>query len=120
MDSLSKSAEKLTLLNPVDDSIVVDDVQIAAKEDIDHAVAIAQKAFQQGPWATFTGSQRAACLNKLADLVERDAERLAYAESLPTGRPIAGIIHFDLAHMAQVYRCKHARLSLLGGLVWKY
>ncbi|KAH8688471.1 aldehyde dehydrogenase domain-containing protein [Ilyonectria robusta] len=104
VDSLSKSAEKLTLLNPVDDSIVVDDVQIAAKEDIDHAVAIAQKAFQQGPWATFTGSQRAACLNKLADLVERDAERLAYAESLPTGRPIAGIIHFDLAHMAQVYR----------------
>ncbi|KAH7022044.1 aldehyde dehydrogenase domain-containing protein [Ilyonectria destructans] len=104
VDSLSKSAEKLTLLNPVDDSIVVDDVQIAAKEDIDHAVALAKKAFQQGPWATFTGSQRAACLNKLADLVERDAERLAYAESLPTGRPIAGIIHFDLVHMAQVYR----------------
>lgn len=106
MDSLSKSAEKLTLLNPVDDSIVVDDVQIAAQEDIDHAVALAKMAFQQGPWATFTGSQRAACLNKLADLVERDAERLAYAESLPTGRPIAGIIHFDLVHMVQVYRCK--------------
>ncbi|KPM42902.1 Aldehyde dehydrogenase, cytosolic 1 [Neonectria ditissima] len=103
-DAQSYPGERLALINPVDDSVAVDDVQVAGEADIDEAVNLAKEAFQQGPWATFTGPQRASCLNKLADLVERDAERLAYAESLPTGRPIAGIIHFDLAHMVQVYR----------------
>ncbi|CAK7200181.1 hypothetical protein SEUCBS139899_002872 [Sporothrix eucalyptigena] len=97
-------SETLTLINPADDTIVASDVPVAAQADIDHAVAVAKDAFQHGPWATFTGPQRAACLNRFADLVERDAERLAYAESVPSGRPIAGILHFDLAHMVQVYR----------------
>lgn len=92
-------------MSPVDDSVVVDDVQVAGKDDIDRAVDLAETAFKKGPWATFTGSQRAACLNKFADLVEKNVEQLSYAESLPSGRPIAGIIHFDLAHMVQVYRC---------------
>ncbi|EEY23066.1 aldehyde dehydrogenase [Verticillium alfalfae VaMs.102] len=59
---------------------------------------------EKGPWASFTGVQRAACLNKFADIVEKNVDHLAYCESLPTGRPIAGIIHMDLAHMAQVFR----------------
>ncbi|KAK7409173.1 hypothetical protein QQX98_008666 [Neonectria punicea] len=104
VNAQSYPGDTLALRNPVDDSVVVDDVQIASEDDVDRAVSIAKEAFQQGPWATFTGPQRASCLNKFADLVERDAGRLAHAESLPTGRPIAGIIHFDLAHMVQVYR----------------
>lgn len=105
MESTSSSAPKLALFNPVDDSVVVDDVPTAGKEDIDRAVSLAQEAFR-GPWAKFTGPQRAACLQKFADLVEKNVEQLAYAESLPTGRPIGDIIHFDLGHMVQVYRCK--------------
>lgn len=42
---------------------------------------------------------------KFADLVERDAERLATLESLPTGKPVSPTIQFDIAHMAEVYRC---------------
>lgn len=105
-DGVKSHGEKLTLLNPVDDSVVADDVPVAGKEDVDRAVAIGREAFRKGPWAKFTGIQRSACLNKFADLVEKNVERLAYAESLPTGRPVAGIIHFDLAHMVQVYRCE--------------
>ncbi|CAK7240642.1 MAG: hypothetical protein STHCBS139747_002088 [Sporothrix thermara] len=100
----STCPDKLTLINPFDDTVVADNVPVAAQKDIDHAVSVAKDAFLHGPWATFTGAQRAACLNRFADLVERDAERLAYAESLPSGKPISGILHFDLAHMAQVYR----------------
>ncbi|KAG6357230.1 hypothetical protein INS49_015108 [Diaporthe citri] len=105
VDSVRPLGDKLTLLNPVDDSVVADDVPVAGKEDVDRAVALGKEAFRRGPWAKFTGIQRSACLNKFADLVEKNVERLAYAESLPTGRPVAGIIHFDLAHMVQVYRC---------------
>ncbi|KAL2288647.1 hypothetical protein FJTKL_03341 [Diaporthe vaccinii] len=104
VDSVKPHGEKLTLLNPVDDSVVADDVPVAGREDVDRAVALGREAFRKGPWAKFTGIQRSACLNKFADLVEKNVERLAYAESLPTGRPVAGIVHFDLAHMVQVFR----------------
>ncbi|KAK2595905.1 hypothetical protein N8I77_013694 [Diaporthe amygdali] len=105
VDRVKSGGEKLTLRNPVDDSVIADDVPVAGTEDVDRAVALGREAFRRGPWAKFTGIQRSACLNKFADLVEKNVERLAYAESLPTGRPVAGIIHFDLAHMVQVYRC---------------
>ncbi|EGY16163.1 aldehyde dehydrogenase [Verticillium dahliae VdLs.17] len=104
VDSQHSNGQRITLLNPVDDSVVVDDLQLAGKEDVDRAVALANEAFRKGPWASFTGVQRAACLNKFADIVEKNVDHLAYCESLPTGRPIAGIIHMDLAHMAQVFR----------------
>lgn len=98
---------KLTLRNPFDDSLIVDDLPSAGDEDIDRAVSESQEAFRHGAWAKFTGQQRAACLIKFADLVEKNADKLAYAESLPTGRPIGDILHFDLVHMVQVFRCEH-------------
>ncbi|CZR68028.1 related to aldehyde dehydrogenase [Phialocephala subalpina] len=67
-------------------------------------VSAASAAFARGPWASFSGAQRAACLLRVAALVEENAEKLAYLESLPTGRPISGIIHFDLKHMVEVFR----------------
>ncbi|KAM0273140.1 hypothetical protein ACHAQH_008489 [Verticillium albo-atrum] len=104
VDSQDSNAERLTLLNPVDDSVVVDDLQLAGKQDVDRAVALGKEAFRKGPWASYTGIQRAACLNKFADIVEKNVEHIANCESLPSGRPIAGIIHMDLAHMVQVFR----------------
>lgn len=119
VDSLEATAQKITLLSPVDDTVVVDDVQVAGKADVDRAVTAARTAFRHGPWAKFTGSQRAAYLNKFADLVEKNAERLAYAEALPTGRPVAGILHFDLPHMVEVYRCMSITPSAHHG-VWNF
>lgn len=77
----------------------------ASEADIDLAVSAASAAFTRGEWANFTGAQRAACLLRTADLIQQNAEKLAYLESLPTGRPISGIIHFDLKHMIDVFRC---------------
>ncbi|KIX01703.1 uncharacterized protein Z518_09429 [Rhinocladiella mackenziei CBS 650.93] len=37
---------------------------------------------------------------KFADLVEQNADKLARLESLPTGRPISVIKHFDIPYMA--------------------
>ncbi|GAM89099.1 hypothetical protein ANO11243_071340 [Dothideomycetidae sp. 11243] len=100
------SQEKLSLklISPVDDSVVSDRVQVAGRKDVDHAVACATAAFRDGPWASFTGQQRAACMNKFADLVEKHAETLAQQESLPVGRPVAGIRFFDIVKMAETFR----------------
>ena len=46
--------------------------------DVDRAVAAAKKAFQLGsPWRRMDASQRGVLLNRLADLIERDAPYIA-------------------------------------------
>lgn len=46
--------------------------------DINNAVAAAQEAFKLGsPWRTMDASKRGMLLNKLADLIQRDAVYLA-------------------------------------------
>lgn len=100
----SKGSERITLTNPWDESEVATDIHAANKADVDSAVAASLHAVKKGPWKTFTGAQRAACMNKFADLVEQHLDRLARLESLPTGRPFSMIRHFDLPHLVQVYR----------------
>lgn len=83
----SKSGETLTVINPATDEVVTDDVQVAGPEDIDAAVAAAKAAFK-GPWKKYTGAQRAACMNKFADLIEEHADELAKLESISMGQPM--------------------------------
>ncbi|KAH6688489.1 aldehyde dehydrogenase [Plectosphaerella plurivora] len=104
VDPVDSNTKRASLVNPTDDSIIVQDLPLAGKRDVDRAVAAGRQAFRKGPWASFTGIQRGACLNRFADLVEKNVEHLAYCESLPTGRPVAGIVHMDLGHMVQVFR----------------
>ncbi|KAF9629109.1 hypothetical protein BFW01_g10312 [Lasiodiplodia theobromae] len=102
VDATSK--ETLTLVNPFDDSIIHTGIQTAGREDVDAAVAAAHRARKQGPWSTFSGAQRQACLLKFAELAEQNADRLAALESLPSGKPVTMLKMFDIAHMVQVYR----------------
>ncbi|QUQ64711.1 aldehyde dehydrogenase [Kutzneria sp. CA-103260] len=53
--------------------------------DVDDAVAAARAALD-GPWGATTGSDRARLLRRLADLIERDADRLADLESRDNGK----------------------------------
>ncbi|KAF4548706.1 Aldehyde dehydrogenase-like protein 4 [Elsinoe fawcettii] len=94
----------LTLINPVDDSVVAEGIPTASKADVDKAVDHAYNAFKKGPWSKISGKERAAAMHKFADLVEKHAERIATLESLPSGRPIGMILGFDLAHLVEVYR----------------
>ncbi|EJT86058.1 succinate semialdehyde dehydrogenase [Pseudomonas putida S11] len=41
-----------------------------------------------GEWSSVPGSERAKLLGKLADLIERDADRLALIEAEEVGKPI--------------------------------
>ena len=47
----------------------------ASAEDVDRAVAAARQAFR-GDWGAVPPSAKGALLNRLADLVERDADQL--------------------------------------------
>lgn len=58
-------------------------------QDVDRAVKAASKAMKDGPWASMTASQRAKLMIRLADLVEKNAERLAELEVKDNGKLIA-------------------------------
>ena len=57
--------------------------------DVDLAVAAAEKAFTD--WSRMPATERSKILLRVADLIERDLEKFARAESIDTGKPLAEI-----------------------------
>jgi aldehyde dehydrogenase (NAD+) len=57
----------------------------AGDEDVDRAVGAARAAFE-GDWGALTGFERSRLMHRLADLLERDADRLAELESRDSGK----------------------------------
>jgi acyl-CoA reductase-like NAD-dependent aldehyde dehydrogenase len=56
--------------------------------DIDDAVAAASRALRAGDWATWSGAERGAALNRFADAIAKRAGSLAPAVSRQNGMPI--------------------------------
>ncbi|HYF18222.1 MAG TPA: aldehyde dehydrogenase family protein [Ramlibacter sp.] len=95
------SGETLPTLNPHDNSVIAH-VAMAGREDVDRAVAAAQKAFAN--WSRMAAADRGRILLKLADLIEADAEDLARLESLDTGHPLRDSRMLDVPRTAACYR----------------
>ena len=53
--------------------------------DVDRAVAVARAAFKDGRWHRMAMPDRVAIMNRLGDLLDRDADELARLETLQTG-----------------------------------
>lgn len=58
------------------------------QDDIDLAVSVAEEAFRNGPWGSMKLTQRMKYIEKIADLIEEEAEAIALLESLDSGLPI--------------------------------
>jgi gamma-glutamyl-gamma-aminobutyraldehyde dehydrogenase/4-guanidinobutyraldehyde dehydrogenase/NAD-dependent aldehyde dehydrogenase len=65
------------------------DVAACDARDVDRAVAAARRSFEAGDWSRRAPRDRRAVLLRLAELIERDAERLALMITLDMGKPIA-------------------------------
>jgi (Z)-2-((N-methylformamido)methylene)-5-hydroxybutyrolactone dehydrogenase len=57
----------------------------ADEQDVDRAVGAARTAFE-GEWGAMTGFERSRLMHRLADLIDRDADRLAELESRDSGK----------------------------------
>jgi phenylacetaldehyde dehydrogenase len=84
----SVSGKVFPVINPAT-GLVLTHVAEGDKEDINRAVAAARKAFEGGPWARMSPSDRGRLLWKLADLIETYAEEFAEIESLDNGKPLS-------------------------------
>jgi aminomuconate-semialdehyde/2-hydroxymuconate-6-semialdehyde dehydrogenase len=58
----------------------------SGNKDVNHAVEAARRAFAK--WSITPAQERSAILIKIADLVDRDLDKLALAESIDQGKPV--------------------------------
>ncbi|MET0703247.1 MAG: aldehyde dehydrogenase family protein [Mycobacterium sp.] len=95
------------VVNPADGSIaaVVDE---ATPDDARDAIAAARATFDDGVWPATPVAERAALLDRIADLLERDKDSLAELETRDTGKTLveSGI---DIDDVVSVFRY-YARL----------
>jgi aminomuconate-semialdehyde/2-hydroxymuconate-6-semialdehyde dehydrogenase len=70
--------------------------------DVALAVAAAEKAFPA--WSRTAAAERSRILLRIADLIERDLEKLARAESVDTGKPLSLARNLDIPRAASNFR----------------
>jgi aminomuconate-semialdehyde/2-hydroxymuconate-6-semialdehyde dehydrogenase len=71
-------------------------------KDVDLAVTAAEKAFLA--WPKQPAAERSTILLRIADLIERDLEKLARAESIDTGKPLSLARSLDIPRAASNFR----------------
>ncbi|MFQ6172956.1 aldehyde dehydrogenase family protein [Oryzobacter sp. R7] len=85
------------------DGSPVGTVAEATDTDTLAAIAAARRAFDEGPWPTTPVRERAALLDRVADLLERDTADIARWESLDTGKRLVES-EYDVADVVSVFR----------------
>ncbi len=95
------------IVNPADGSVVAT-VDEATDADARAAVAAARAAFDDGSWPATAAGERAALLDRIAELLQRDKEALAVLETRDTGKTLAES-RIDIDDVTSVFRY-YARL----------
>jgi betaine-aldehyde dehydrogenase len=75
----------------------------ATVKDAERAIAIARRAFDDGPWPQTSALERARLLNRLADAIDRNAVDFAAMETLNCGKPLREA-EYDVADAANCFR----------------
>ena len=90
------------VINP-SDGTVVSEVDVATDEQVQQAIAAARRAFDTTDWPRTPTGERAALLDRVAGLLDRDLEELAGLETANTGKAMRES-RWDIADVAKVFR----------------
>ncbi|MGO4384399.1 aldehyde dehydrogenase family protein [Specibacter sp. RAF43] len=82
---------------------IVSRVLRGSAHDVDRAVGSARTAFDSGTWQHATGMERYVILNKVAELIDREAANLARLDAEESGKPIT-LAEGDIAGAAGLWR----------------
>jgi betaine-aldehyde dehydrogenase len=90
------------VVNPSDATIVAT-VDIADDADVQRAIAAARHAFDATDWPRTPAAHRSDLLTRTADLIERERDRIALAETLNTGKALRES-GYDVDDVIRVFR----------------
>jgi aldehyde dehydrogenase (NAD+) len=99
----SESGKTFATINPATGDEIAQ-VAEADSADVDRAVRAARAAFDGGAWRKISAAERGRMLNRLADLIEQNADELALLESLDNGKPYQVAKAADLPLTIACYR----------------
>lgn len=92
----------MELYNPKDGSLVANDIDLAGAEDVDIAVAAAEKAFPA--WKRMAPTKRRDIMLKFADLIEKNGIALAELTRITLGAPYGSFGSFETGLAAEAFR----------------
>jgi phenylacetaldehyde dehydrogenase len=92
----------MDIINPAT-GVVVGQLAAASRQDVESAVNVAHRAFEQGVWRDMPVQQRARIMNRFADLFEADIEAFFQLETLNNGRPVTET-RAQIGRLPQFYR----------------
>lgn len=90
-------------ISPVDGRVLAE-VASCTGADVDRAVDVARRAYDDGAWSLADAGDRKAVLLRLAELIDQNAEELAQLETLDMGKPLLQSTTVDIAGAAEIYR----------------
>ncbi|WYZ43387.1 hypothetical protein EsH8_VI_001086 [Colletotrichum jinshuiense] len=99
----SSDGQTLATVNPASEDEIAP-VFIASHNDVDSAAKAAFAAFSNPAWADLSGTDRGMLLNKLASLMEENANVLATIESLNTGKAYSIALEGDIEDAIKIVR----------------
>ena len=104
----AKSGKTFISTNPATGEKLAD-IAACDASDVDHAVAKAREAFEDGRWRQRAPAERKEILLEFAKLLERNRHELAVMESLDSGKPIRECQTVDIPDTIHTIRW-HAEL----------
>ncbi|MBI3723817.1 aldehyde dehydrogenase family protein, partial [bacterium] len=98
-----ETQETYPTINPATEAPICQISKGGAK-DVEAAVRSARKAFDEGEWSKLEAKDREKILWKLGDLIDENADELAYLETVDMGKPIRESRNVDVPFVADVFR----------------
>src|SRR3954447_13395864 len=98
----AREGERREIRCPADGRLVAE-IDEAGPQDTAAAIAAARAAFDEGTWPATSSLERGRLLHCVADLLERDKDAIARAESLDTGKRLVET-EYDVDDVAGVFR----------------
>lgn len=95
------SGEFIDNINPAT-AAITGQIPNSHKKDIDAAVKAAQKAFPE--WSVLSAEKRFSLLNRIADLIDENADTLALAETNDNGKPLWLSKEVDISRASANFR----------------
>jgi betaine-aldehyde dehydrogenase len=97
------------VINPATEEVLAQ-VSVAGAVDAQLAISAAREAFDVGPWSTMAITERARLMQRIADLIERDASNLARLETLNAGKTLGESLG-DVGNVVATFRYDAALLE---------
>ena len=101
--TMAASGEEIEVVNPATEERI-GSVSAAGQAEVDAAVDAAAAAFDSGAWTGISSYERSKILWRIAELLEQNAEDLAWLNTLENGKPLGASTAGDVPAAAKTFR----------------